>query len=307
MSILSDALGFGRRSLNVADDLDEWDAEEEAAYRRARAARRRRSYFTLGLIAALLLVVVLWSRMVVSIKSGEAGVQYRFFFGTEMDRIYGEGLHIIWPWNRMFIYVTRLQNEERKYQLLTKDGLPVNISVAIRYQPDVRFLPLLHVTVGPQYADTIVFPETEAVLRRTLGQYEPEEVYTSARGFLEALVVGSLSNVETRYVIVDNVLVRSVELPEPVRAAIEKKVALGEERKAYDARIGIEQREAERKAIEARGIQTYQQIVNESLTPEILRWQGILATKELATSTNAKTVVVPSGNGGVPFILGADR
>ncbi len=287
--------------------LDDWEAEEDAAYWRARRARRRRGYFTLALIALLIAGFVLWNRMVVSVKSGEAGVQYRYFYGTEMNEIYGEGVHVIWPWNRMVIYRVRLQNDTRQYQLLTRTGLPVTLEVAVRYRPDLRLLPMLHVTVGPDYANTIVMPETEAVLRRIVGQYRPEEVYTSARGFLEAVVIGALSNVERRYVIVDDVLVRSVELPAPVQAAIEEKSVLAEQQEAYTYRIAIEQREAERMAIEARGIQAYQNIIKESLTPDMLRWQGVVATRELATSPNAKTVVIGSGEDGLPLILGGDR
>ena len=40
------------------------------------------------------------------------------------------------------------------------------------------------------------------------------------------------------------------------------------------------------------------------ITPDMLRWQGIVATRELATSNNAKTVVVGSGKDGLPLILG---
>ncbi|HEY0838104.1 MAG TPA: prohibitin family protein [Azospirillum sp.] len=284
-----------------------YDDEELESYWRERRAQRRRTYFSLTLLAVLLAVVLLWSRMVVSIHSGEAGVLYRFFFGTELDEIYGEGVHLIWPWDRMSIYDVRLQTRERDYRLLTKGGLPVNLKVAIRYRPDLRLLPLLHINVGPDYLDKVVFPETESVLRRAVGQYDPEEVYTSQRGFLESILVGSLSNAEDRYVVIDDVLVRAVELPDTVREAIERKMALLEEQKAYVFRLAIEQREAERKAIEARGIQAYQDTIRQSLTPDLLRWQGIQATRDLATSPNAKTVVIGSGKDGLPIILGGDR
>ncbi|MEO1019788.1 MAG: prohibitin family protein [Pseudomonadota bacterium] len=304
MNVISGGFPFGRRGLRSDDDLEAWEIEEEEAYERERRARKRRTIFTLGLIALLLVTYLLWNRMVVSIESGEAGVQYRYIFGTELNEVYGEGVHVIWPWNRMFIYRVRFQTQQREYRLLTNTGLPVTISVAIRFRPDIRMLPLLHVEVGPNYADTIVFPETEAVLRRTIGQYDPEQVYTSARGFLETVLVGSVSSVARRFVIIDDVLVRSVTLPEPVRVAIEEKSVLDEQRKAYSFRLQIAQREAERLEIEARGIQTYQEILTQSLTPDLLRWHGVQATRELAKSPNAKTVVVGAGNDGLPLILG---
>ena len=283
----------------MSDDIEE-DYLEEADSGRF----HRRTIAALLLIALLIASVLLWNRMVVSIRSGESGVLYRFFSGTEMEQIYEEGVHLLWPWDRMFVYDMRLQTREREYSLLTSSGLPVKLNVAVRYRPDIRMLPLLHVAVGPDYLEKVVFPETEAVLRRAVGQYGPEEVYTSKRGFLESIVVSSLSKVESRYILIDDVLVKSVDLPVPVRDAIEQKLVLGEQEKAYEYRLAIERKEAERKKIEAGGIQEYQRRVGETLTQDLLRWQGIQATRELATSNNAKTVVIGAGKDGLPLILG---
>ncbi|TYC75467.1 prohibitin family protein [Stappia sp. BW2] len=284
---------------------DEFDDYEEALSGERR--RQLQLYLFIMLLAFGVALAVLWNRIVITVHSGEAGVLYRWVSGTEMNQIYGEGLHILWPWNRMYIYNVRLQTKERNYTMLTKDGLPIDLQIAVRYQPDLRLLPLLHVTVGPEYLDKVVFPETEAVLRRAVGQYTPEQVYTSKLGFLESVVISSLTSVEDRYVIVDNVLVRNVELPAAVRLAIERKLTLSEEQKAYRYRIEIEQEEAKRKAIEAGGIQQYQDTIKKSLTENLLRWQGVQATKDLATSPNSKTVVIGSGKDGLPIILGGDR
>ncbi|CAJ1369789.1 MAG: prohibitin family protein [Roseibium album] len=284
---------------------DEYDDYEEEL--RSDRRRRLQLYLLIMLLACGIGLGVLWNRIVITVQSGEAGVLYRWLSGTELSRIYGEGLHIIWPWNKMNIYNVRLQTKERNYTMLTRDGLPVDLQIAVRYQPDVRLLPLLHVTVGPDYLEKIVFPETEAVLRRSVGQYTPEQVYTSKRGFLETVVIRSLTSVEDRYVIVDDVLVRNVELPAAVRLAIENKLTLSEQEKAYTYRLQIEQKEAERKVIEAEGIKKYQNIVKQSLTEDLLRWQGVQATKDLASSPNSKTVVIGSGKDGLPLILGSDR
>jgi regulator of protease activity HflC (stomatin/prohibitin superfamily) len=277
------------------------------------AGQTRPPHLLRGTVTALLALMVLmasvllWGRMVISIQSGEAGVLYSFFEGTDQENIHGEGVHLILPWNTMHIYDVRLQTREQVYSLLTSGGLAVSLKVSIRYQPDIRMLPLLHVLVGPDYVEKVVFPETEAALRRAVGQYGPEEVYTSHRGFLESVVVSSLSKMENRFIIVDDVLVKSVELPSVVRDAIERKLALHEEEKAFEYRLAIEQKEADRKRIEALGIQLYQETISKSLTADLLRWQGIQATRDLATSTNAKTVVIGAGKEGLPIILGGDR
>ncbi|MBO0344279.1 prohibitin family protein [Roseibium limicola] len=284
---------------------DEFDDYEDAL--RSERQKRIQLYALIFIILFGVGLALLWNRIVITIQSGESGVLYHWVSGTEMNRIYGEGLHVIWPWNRMYVYNVRLQTKERNYTMLTKGGLPIEIQIAVRYQPDLRLLPLLHVTVGPEYLNKIVFPETEAVLRREVGQYTPEQVYTSKRGFLESIVVSSLTNVEDRYVIVDDVLVRSVELPAAVRLAVERKLTLSEEEKSYQYKLGIERQEAKRKEIEAEGITRYQDIIKKSLNEDLLRWQGVQATRDLAMSPNSKTVVIGGGKDGLPIILGGDR
>lgn len=286
-------------------------SQSEMAYKSKAAAgrslERRIRHYTLALLISIALIaatVLLWKRVVISIRPGEAGVIYRFFTGTDMERIYGEGLNLIWPWNRMNIYNMRYQTTERNLTFLTKDGLPVDMQVAIRYRPDIRTLNSLHVNVGPDYANIIVLPEVEAVLRRSIAQYSAEEVYMSARGLLETIALGSLNSVEDRNVIIDDVLVKSIKLPDQVQEAIVNKQALSEQDKAYLFRIEIERKEAQRKLIEANGIRDAQRIIGESLTQDLLRWQGIQATRDLATSNNAKTVVIGSGKDGLPLILG---
>ncbi len=264
---------------------------------------RRTIYFGFVIMITVFMLFILIPRILIPIKSGQMGIIYRFLSGTDMINSYGEGLHIIWPWNSMYVYNVRLQIVQKEYTLLTKGGMPVEVKVAIRYRPDMRVLSSLHVNVGPDYLNKIVFPEVEQVLRREVGRLDPEEVYTSARGFLESIVVGSLKSAEARYVLIDDILVKSVKLPISLSEAINKKLSLKEELKGYEYRLMIERKEAERKSIEARGIQEYQKTVSLSLSPDILRWQGILATRELATSQNAKTVVIGSGKEGLPLIL----
>lgn len=295
-------MGVENPAETVADEDDEY-----REFFRKRRQRRYSAYLTLTALAAAILLFALWDRIIITVHSGESGVLYRWFTGTDMDTIYGEGLHIIWPWDRMYVYNVRLQTQERSYQLLTNTGLPVDLKVAIRYRPDIRLLPRMHVTVGQDYLNKVVFPETEAVLRKAVGQYGPEEVYTSKRGFLESIVINSLTSVEDRYILVDDVLLRAVNLPPMVRDAIERKLTLKEEYKAYEFRLQIAEREAQRKAIEAGGIKAYQDIIKRSLTADLLRWQGIQATRDLATAPNAKTVVIGAGENGLPLILGSDR
>ena len=71
-------------------------------------------------------------------------------------------------------------------------------------------------------------------------------------------------------------------------------------------KLDKERQEAERKRIEAKGIADFQTIVSQGISDKLLQWKGIEATQELATSTNAKVVIIGSGKGGLPVILNSD-
>ena len=91
---------------------------------------------------------------------------------------------------------------------------------------------------------------------------------------------------------------RSVTLPHLVKKAIERKEEQFHINLEYDFRLDRERKESERKAIEARGIQSFQRIVSDGITDAYLRWKGIDATLQLAQSNNSKIVLIGSGKTG---------
>jgi len=99
-------------------------------------------------------------------------------------------------------------------------------------------------------------------------------------------------------------LIRSIQLPEQIKNAIEKKLQQEQEALAYEYRLQREQSEAERKKIQAEGEARANRIINQSLTPELLKMRGIEATLKLAESQNSKIVVIGGGESGLPLILG---
>ena len=261
------------------------------------------SKIALILLFMVFLVILVGTRMFVIIKPGQMGVLWSFFSGTIKEYVLLEGINIKSPLNNVYIYDTRLQSLDRSYSMQTKEGLDIQLEVNIRIRPDTRSLPELHQLVGPDYVDKVVIPQVEAVVRRTLGQYRIDEIYSSSKGFAENLLVSSIESIESRYVTIDRVLVKSIRLPESFKRAIENKLALEQESKAYEFRLDIAKKEANRQVIEAQGINDAQKIVGQSLSTELLRWHGIVATKDLSKSPNAKTVIYGAGRDGLPLIM----
>ena len=110
---------------------------------------------------------------------------------------------------------------------------------------------------------------------------------------------------KVRGIVLENFLLRNVELPAQVKNAIEEKVKMSQEAQKMEFVLQKERQEAERKRVEAEGIADFQRIVSQGISEQLLKWKGIEATLELAKSQNAKVVV--TGGAGLPLILGGNN
>lgn len=269
--------------------------------------RRHRLMLEFVLFLKVLTIIYFWNSILISIKPGEAGVLYmRFFGGTILDKTYSEGIHFLFPWDEMSIYDVRVQHVQSTFNVLTADGLWIEISVSIRFHPLQESLGLLHVHLGPEYVDKIIVPEIQSVLRIIIGQLRPEDIFNTSRNFLDIALQESLLQVSEKYVRIDDLLITNVNLPPLVKNAIERKLERKQIALEYVYRLLESELEAKRKKIEAQGIHDFQEIVSEGISEQLLAWQGIDATLKLAESNNAKIVIIGNNENGLPLIFNAD-
>ena len=272
----------------------------------------------LGTVTLTIVIIVLWPLSVFSIPSGHLGVRWsRFFGGTVTNEIYGEGTHVILPWDQMTIYDARLQAVERDYDVLTSDGLSSTVNIAFRFRLDEKNIGILQKYVGPYYLDILLAPEVGAQARHIFALYPPADAFTDRRTEIERRIRSEVDHDllinfnpanmnHVRYVVLEDILIRSVKFPRSVAQAIERKSTEANRAQEYDFTLQAERKEAERKEIEAQGIRRFQDIVKDGLTDNYLRWRGIDATLSLAQSPNSKVVVIGSNPNGLPIILGND-
>jgi len=270
-------------------------------------SRRQMPYLILVSFLVCFIAVFFFKSIVISIYPGELGVLYRRLGGgTQIDTVYREGIHVILPFNRMYVYNVRKQQFSDSINVLTVDGLTVGVKYSVRYYLEKDTLPLLHQRVGPDYVNVVVRSEVRSVMRTVFGQYKPEEIYTTQKAIQERVSMLSKGHLGARFVSLDDVPIESITLPQKISDAIEAKMAQQQLDQEYAYRLSIAAKEADRKRIESAGIRDYNNTINASLTPSVLAWQGISATEELSKSPNAKVVVIGSGKSGLPLILGKD-
>ena len=271
-----------------------------------------RKYLPIIIITAILLIVflALSSSILFKVNSGERAVVFNTITGKlDKDNIIGPGYHAKVPWSNAYIYDVTENQIEETMDVLDKNGLNINVDITVRFHPMYDSIGEIYETFRMDYESRLVRPEVRSTVRQVMGRYTAEEIYSTKRPEVEgaiksetdAILGASGNNIEMRAL-----LIRSIKLPEQIRLAIENKLKQEQEALAYEFRLDREKSEAERKRIAAEGEAQANKIINSSLTPALLRMRGIEATQQLANSQNTKTVVIGSGDSGLPLILGGN-
>jgi regulator of protease activity HflC (stomatin/prohibitin superfamily) len=257
-------------------------------------------------IVAVFLIILI-AKSAVTVESGEAGVLYKTFGGGVVtdEPPLGEGFHVVAPWNEVFIYEVRQQSLDEKMQVLSSNGLEIKLDASVWFQPEYSALGKLHQEKGEAYIQRLLQPAVRSAARAVVGRYNPEQLYASKREAIQKEIYEETNILlAEQYVQVNEVLVRDVSLPSTIKDAIERKLRQEQESLEYEFRLTKAEQEAERQRIDAEGKARANRILSESLTDKVLQEKGIQATVELAKSGNAKTVIIGSGENGLPLILG---
>ena len=261
-------------------------------------------------ILAVLLILILYlsNSIFLTLKPGERAVIFKKFSGgLDKETIYTPGFHVKAPWNDMFVYDVKENKAEERMDVLDKNGLTITVDVSVRFHPTYDRIGYLHEVFGQDYVNRLVVPEVRSTVRRVMGRFTAEEIYSTKRSEVESSIIeetGAVLRRDNNNIEMKALLIRSIILPEQIKVAIENKLKQEQEALAYQFRLEKEKSEAERKRIAAEGEAQANKIINSSLTKELLKMRGIEATLDLAKSQNSKVVVVGSGNDGLPLILG---
>jgi regulator of protease activity HflC (stomatin/prohibitin superfamily) len=260
-----------------------------------------------------MMVIGLLVSAIVQIDAGQVGV--KSLFGKVQPDVLKSGLHMINP----LVEVTRLDIKTQNYtmsgvhdegakmsddaiRVLTADGLEVTIDLTVLFRLTETDAPMLVRETGINYVDKIVRPLTRTKIRDNSVYYDAISLYSVKRDEFQNRIFKSIEDdFKKRGLFLEQLLVRNITLPQSVRATIEGKINAEQEAQKMQFILQKEKQEAERKRVEAQGIADYQRIINQGLTDQQLQYEQIKALKEIATSQNAKIIVMGKGN--TPVIL----
>lgn len=234
-----------------------------------------------------------------------AVIFYKFGEGLKKDDVLQPGFHMKAPWNELIVFEVSQVTADENMDINDKNGLPIHVDVTVRYHPDINKIGYIYEKFKNDYANRLVIPEMRSMTRQVMARYTAEEIYSTKRAEVETTIKSETEKIlNANFINATAVLIKSIQLPDQIRIAIESKLQQEQEALAYQYRLDKEKSEAERKRIAAEGESAANKIINNSLTNELLKMRGIEATLELSKSPNAKVVVIGSGKDGMPLILG---
>lgn len=257
-------------------------------------------------VIALFVLMGLSSSIFYTVNATQrAVIFYKFGSGLDKDNVIFPGVHMKAPWNDVFIYDVQEMSEEENMDVLDKNGLSIHVDITVRFKPIADRIGYIYEKFNMDYVDVLVIPEVRSTVRQVMGRFTAEEIYSTKRAEVEAMIKDEAEAIlHENNVTMMALLIRSITLPDQIRVAIENKLQQQQEALAYQFRLDKERSEAERKRIAAEGESRANNIINNSLTTNLLRMRGIEATLELAKSPNTKVIVIGAGTDGMPLILG---
>ena len=253
-------------------------------------------------LAILVVLITLLMASTTSIPTGNVGVLT--LFGRVTGETLREGIHLVNPLKSVQKLSIQTQSVKESANVPSNEGLILALDTSLLFRLDKDKAAFVFQTVGDNYAEKIVEPTLRAAIRASTSAHSANALYTNARELVQQQIQDELTaQLAPRGVIVENVLLRDVQLPAMLKGSIEAKQQAEQDALRMSFILQKEKQEAERKRIEAQGIADFQRIVATGISAQLLEWKGIEATEKLAASSNAKVVIIGNPKNGLPLVL----
>ena len=267
----------------------------------------------LKLVGIFVIVLGIFSSMFKQIDAGKVGV--KSLYGSVQPDVLESGLHLINPlldvtdfdiqtqnYTMSAVHTEGAQEGDDAIRVLSNDGLEVVIDLTVLYKITPADAPKIFKQIGVNYTDKIVRPVTRTRIRDNAVYYDAVALYSTKRNEFQQRIFKSIEqDFKTRGLILEQLLIRNINLPASVKTTIESKINAEQEAQKMTFVLQKEKQEAERKRVEAQGVADYQRIISSGLTDKQLQYEQIKAQKEIATSPNTKIIFM--GKGSAPVIL----
>ncbi|MCI0350798.1 MAG: prohibitin family protein [Acidobacteriales bacterium] len=254
-------------------------------------------------LIALVLIAILVFASLTQIDAGHVGVLT--LFGKVQPDVLDSGIHFVNPFAVKHQLSVRTVELKETASVPSSEGLMMGLEASLLFKVNHDKAVSVYKDLGERYITNILEPTFRSAMREATASHTAAVLYSGERNKVaQEIFVQVEKEMAARGIIIERVLLRDIQLPPTLRAAIEAKQQAEQESLAMSFRLQKEKQEADRKRIEAEGIRDFQKTVAQGINQQLLTWKGIEATEKLADSKNTKVVVIGSGKEGLPLILG---
>jgi len=198
------------------------------------------------IVIGIVLLLWLFFASIIIVDAGQTGVYS--LFGRVKDQELRSGFHLVIPLakvTKMSIrteeYTMSIVSDEGKKQgsdaitALTKEGLSVDLDMTVLYRIDEEKASDLYKNVGLTYDEKIIRPSIRSVIREVIAQYEAKNIYSEKRQEATINIQTNLkSDLKSRGIIIEEVLLRNVVLPANLANSIQEKLQAEQESEKYN-------------------------------------------------------------------------
>jgi regulator of protease activity HflC (stomatin/prohibitin superfamily) len=256
-----------------------------------------------AVIAGALILVILVFASIAQVDAGHVAVLT--VFGEIKPGVLDSGIHFVNPFAVKHELSVRTIELKESASVPSSEGLVIGLDASLLFKLNPAKAADVYRNIGVNYVQNIVEPTFRSSIREATASHTANALYSGEREKVASEILSQMEkDLNARGIILEKVLLRDIQLPSTLRAAIEAKQQAEQESLAMSFRLQKEKQEAERKRIEAEGIRDFQRTVTQGISEQLLTWKGIEATEKLADSKNTKIVVIGNSKNGLPLVLG---
>jgi len=237
------------------------------------------------------------------IRPGDVGIKRTL--GKLKGKTKTQGVILFNPFTSSIVRVPiRTVNKEIRLNLPSKEGLNVQAEISILYHIEEEKVREIISTVGRKYEQTLILSTFRSASADVCARFFAKDMHSGQRGVIEKEIKTQMSRLlDGRGFKIEAVLLKSITLPKGLYSAIEAKLRAEQEAQQMTFILQREEKEAERRRIEAQGIRDAQLIIKEGITEENIKWKSLEVLKEISMSPNAKLILT---DGKTPVLINGD-
>ncbi len=249
------------------------------------------------LLVFSIMLILLQSCSVV--RPGEVGMIQNL--GKLSNKVKTQGPVFYNPFTSRVIKATiQTTNLELALNLPSKEGLSVNSVISILYRLEKSKVPDIIRELSIEYEPVIanVFRSASADV---CAKFFAKDMHSGMRANIEEAIRIKMDEILGKQgIIIESVLMKSIQLPPGLANSIEQKLQAEQDAMRMEFLLQQAKLEADRKIIEAKGTRDAQIILSEGLTDQIIKIRSIEAFNNLSKSPNSKVIIT---NGNTPILL----